>query len=238
MSHRFVDVWLADLNLENRCLSKLIDVMSPLEKQRAETFQQPLLRNRYQAVRAITRHVLASYLPMQPANIEFVSGEHGKPNLLNTALSFNISHTGHWLLIAVANLPDIGIDIEQIKTRSNVEAMARRCLADSELLYWRSLSDQQSLEVFYRLWTKKEAFVKAVGRGIAMGLNRCEVEPHLDGQLIAIPEEYGVASAWKVTEIAVTAGISSALVTPNCRFELNYKTFEADALIFEEQASA
>ena len=229
MSRHFVDVWQADLNQALKCLPNLAAVLDSQEKQRASAFRQPLSGNRFRAVRAINRHVLASYLSTQPESLEFVITEHGKPNLLDADLYFNISHTQHWLQIAVANLPDIGVDIEQIKTRSNLAAMARRSFADSEFRYWQSLPEPQSLEVFYRLWTKKEAFVKAVGRGIAMGLNRCELEPHQDGQLIAIPEDYGVASDWKVTEIAFAAGISSALVTPNIGFELNYKAFEVEA---------
>lgn len=238
MSHYFVDVWQADLNQAAKCLFSLTVVLNDQEKQRAGTFLQPLLRGRYMAVRAITRHVLASYLSTQPADLHFTLGEHGKPALISDSLYFNISHTEHLLLIAVGNLPDIGVDIELIKTRSNMDGMARRCFAERELKIWQPLPEPQRQETFYRLWTKKEAFVKAIGRGIALGLHRCELEPQKDGQLIAIPEEYGVANDWKVTEIPFIAGISAALVTPNFEFELNYKTFDTEAIKFGGQVSA
>ena len=225
MRHRFVDVWQADLNQYARCLSKLTAVLSDRERQRADTFQQPLLRNRYMAVRAITRHVLASYLSAKPADLQFTLGEHGKPALISDSLHFNISHTDQLLLIAVGNLPDIGVDIELIKTRSNMGGMAKRCFAERELKIWQQLSEPQSQETFYRLWTKKEAFVKATGRGIALGLNRCEVEPQIAGQLISIPKEYGMASDWKITEISLVKGFCAALATPNLGFELRHLFF-------------
>jgi 4'-phosphopantetheinyl transferase len=225
MRHRFVDVWQADLNQDAICLSKLTAVLSDRERQRADTFQQPLLRNRYMAVRAITRHVLASYLSAKPADLQFTLGEHGKPALISDSLHFNISHTDQLLLIAVGNLPDIGVDIELIKTRSNMGGMAKRCFAERELKIWQQLSEPQSQETFYRLWTKKEAFVKATGRGIALGLNRCEVEPQIAGQLISIPKEYGMASDWKITEISLVKGFCAALATPNLGFELRHLFF-------------
>lgn len=230
MRHRFVDVWQVDLNQHAICLSKLTAVLNDRERQRADTFQQPPLRNRYIAVRAITRHVLASYLSAQPADLQFTLGEHGKPALISDSLHFNISHTDHLLLIAVGNLPDIGVDIELIKTRSNMDGMAKRCFAESELKYWQPLPEPQSQETFYRLWTKKEAFVKAIGRGIALGLNRCEVEPQIAGQLISIPEEYGLACDWKITEIPVIANFCATLVTPNLEFELRQRLLDSNQL--------
>jgi 4'-phosphopantetheinyl transferase len=230
MRHRFVDVWQADLNQYARCLSKLTAVLNEQEKQRADTFQQPLLRNRYIAVRAITRHVLANYLSAQPADLQFSLGEYGKPDLISDSLYFNISHTDHLLLIAVGNLPDIGVDIELIKTRSNMDGMAKRCFAESEFQFWQPLPEPQSQETFYRLWTKKEAFVKAIGRGIALGLNRCEIESQKDGQIISIPEDYGLACDWKITEIPVIANFCAALVTPNLEFELRQRLFDSNQL--------
>ena len=230
MRHRFVDVWQADLNQYARCLSKLTAVLNEQEKQRADTFQQPLLRNRYIAVRAITRHVLANYLSAQPADLQFSLGEYGKPDLISDSLYFNNSHTDHLLLIAVGNLPDIGVDIELIKTRSNMDGMAKRCFAESEFQFWQPLPEPQSQETFYRLWTKKEAFVKAIGRGIALGLNRCEIESQKDGQIISIPEDYGLACDWKITEIPVIANFCAALVTPNLEFELRQRLFDSNQL--------
>ncbi len=111
-----------------------------------------------------------------------------------------------------------------------MDGMARRCFAERELKIWQPLPEPQRQETFYRLWTKKEAFVKAIGRGIALGLHRCELEPQKDGQLIAIPEEYGVANDWKITEIPVIADFCAALVTPNLEFELRQRFFDINQL--------
>jgi len=155
--------------------------------------------------------------------LQFDIGEYGKPRLISDSLHFNLSHTDDHLLIAVGNVPDIGIDVERVNQRSNLAAIVQRILSKDELHQWRQLSPDQQLDAFYRLWTKKEAFVKAVGRGIALGMELCELEVEQGGQLIAIPSAYGVVSDWQVTELAVPSGLSAALVARRCCFKLARK---------------
>jgi len=225
----FVDIWHADLRLDSESLSNLSSALDELEKQKSDTFKLPMIRDRYMAVRAISRHVLASYSNHDPARLQFTVGEHGKPGLVGQSLHFNISHSDHLLLMAVANFPDIGVDIEVIKPRINLDGLARRCFSVSELAAWQSAPKVQSKEVFYRLWTKKEAFVKAIGRGIAMGLDQCEMDWEVGGQLLSIPAAYGLANDWKVIEIPVAASICATLITPNYEFSLYQKQFVVPA---------
>lgn len=229
MDHHFVDIWQADLIQDAAILSKFRDVLDEQEKYKADTYKLPLMRDRYVAVRGISRLVLAGYLKADPATLKFTVGEYGKPALICNTLHFNISHTDNLLLVAVANFPEIGIDIEVIKPRNNLDGLARRCFTASEFQVWRQLSLSQSLDTFYRLWTKKEAFVKAIGRGIALGLEQCEVETDKGGQLRMIPAAYGAASDWKITEITVSTNACAALVTPYCEFRLQHKQFAYDS---------
>jgi 4'-phosphopantetheinyl transferase len=103
--------------------------------------------------------------------------------------------------------------------RNSMSEIAKRCFSDSEYNAWHLLPPGEQVAAFFRLWTIKEAFVKAVGRGLAVGLERCEVDTEDYGRFLAIPEEYGDASAWKIVELACDAGFSAALVVPNlaCR---------------------
>lgn len=220
MKQHFVDVWSGRLTLETERLKSLADVMSDGERQKALAFRLPSMRERYVAARVLLRQTLAGYLQEDPASLQFETGEYGKPCLVCGSLYFNISHTGDFLLIAVADFPDIGIDIETIKPRGSIASLARRCFSDREFDRWLQLPAAAQLEVFYRLWTKKEAFVKAVGRGIALGLEHCEVELEAGGQLLAIPAEYGPADAWKATELTVDTVTCAALVARNCGFAL------------------
>lgn len=211
MTAHFVDVWQGRLSLSADTLARLASRLSDDETLKAQAFKFPTLGDRYIAARGMLRETLAGYLAVDPAVLKFVSGPYGKPALLDEALHFNISHTADSLLIAVANFADIGIDMEAIKLRRNFDSLAERCFSDREYQGWCELPVELQAEAFYRLWTKKEAFVKAVGRGIALGLEQCEFALGSGGQLVAIPDEYGPASAWLVQELDVDDAVKPAL---------------------------
>ncbi|OAI13115.1 4-phosphopantetheinyl transferase [Methylomonas lenta] len=227
MNGNFVDVWCGCLSTDPKTTASLLAILSESERQKAESFNIAVMRQRYIAVRALLRQTLASYLPEQPINLSFETSVHGKPYLACRSLHFNISHTADILMIAVANFADIGIDIEVIKPRSSLDSLAARCFSTLELQEWQQLPPAQRLAAFYSLWTKKEAFVKAVGRGIALGLEQCEVEMCSQGQLRAIPEEYGAAGDWQITELPIDPPACAALVTRNCDFSLRHLILEA-----------
>lgn len=226
MEGNFVDIWRGCLSIEADIIAEKMDALSESEKQKADNFKLPIMRRRYIAVRYLLRKILAAYLQTEPRALQFQADAYGKPFLVCGSLHFNISHTADLLMVAVANFADIGIDVEAIKPRGNLDGLAARCFAETEYQAWRQLPEAQQEAVFYRLWTKKEAFVKAVGRGIALGLDKCEVELAPDGQLISVPAEFGAASAWRVTELPISADSAAALVTPNCRFTLRHTCFE------------
>lgn len=220
MGQDFVDVWSGHLALGQEELQRLFGVLNDGERRKAQAFKLSVMRDRFIAARGLLREVLGGYLLTDPADLQFENGEFGKPGLSCGSLYFNISHTGNSLLVAVANFSDIGIDIETIKSRIGLEGLARRCFSDREFECWRRLPPGERLQAFYRLWTKKEAFVKAVGRGIALGLDQCEVELDVGGALAEIPVEYGPATAWKAIELEMGADACAALVTVNRDFVL------------------
>lgn len=211
---------------------RLAAVLDDGERRKSQIFKLPLLRDRFVAVRGLLRLTLAGYLDADPASLRFETGEYGKPRLLSGSLHFNLSHSEDRLLIAVADFPDVGIDIETIKPRGSLDALAERCFSERELAQWRQVAEDQQIAGFYRLWTKKEAFVKAIGRGLALGMELCEFDLERDGQLTAIPAEYGPAAAWQVTELPISADVSAALVTARCGFELHRRELEGLCLIW------
>lgn len=229
MSGNFVDVWHGRIQPVVDTTAGSLAILSGPEKQKAQSFNNPLLRDRFILVRAILRQTLAKYLHIEPDKIVFETSVHGKPNLTCGTVHFNMSHTADYLIIAVADFADIGIDIEVIKPRSSLAGLAARCFSSQELQDWQQLPPGQRLEVFYRLWTKKEAFVKAVGRGIALGLEQCQVDLLPGGQLQAIPAEYGAADDWLVTELSIDSPTCAALVTGHREFSLRSLKLEAAA---------
>ena len=220
--HYFVDVWQGSLQCSANRWELMFNLLSDDERLKAEGCRSDQMRQRFVMSRGMLRQTLASYLSIAPNELRFELGEFGKPGLENEGLHFNLSHTADNWLLAVSNFADIGVDLEVIRPRTQLQSLVERCFSQRELVYWQTLPSDQQLEGFFRLWTKKEAFVKAVGRGLALGLEHCEFEPQPAGQLLAIPSDYGEARAWCVRELVLAPALMGVLVTPNRDYELRY----------------
>lgn len=134
-------------------------------------------RHRDLIARALLRTVLSEALDCHPKNLEFELGEHGKPCLLaNSAvpvvdkLQFNLSHAGDWVVLALAH-SKVGVDIEYTPRNNDVLAIADRYFFGSEIDELRSFPEHLQRERFFDYWTLKEAYMKARGEGISLGLD-------------------------------------------------------------------
>ena len=224
----FIDIWLGNLALDEKDLGKLHNLLDKHEQQRASTFTLKVMRDRYVATHGLLRTILANYLNTNPAGLQFTVGEYGKPSLSTQQLYFNLSHTADRLAIVASDLEQIGIDIEQIKPRSSLIQLAERCFSTNELAVWRSLPEHEQQPAFYQLWTQKEAFVKAIGRGIALGLDQCEIDVST-AQFAKLPSEYGLPQDWRIIQLQLEMGFCGAVVAPNVEFPI--KQSRIDTLI-------
>ncbi len=229
MRANFVDVWHADLVwLDLEALRALDALLTDRERGQAQAYKRLEQRHRFVAVRGLLRRTLAGYLGIEPQDLVFELSEFGKPALQGAELHFNISHSGAHLLIAVADFGAVGVDVEKVRVGRNLQALAGRCFSGREYRDWAALSADQQLQAFYRLWVKKEAFVKAVGRGIAAGLEFCEFAVEPGGQIAAIPAEFGVPGDWSVTELQFDdANAAAALVVQNKSYTFSYRKLES-----------
>jgi 4'-phosphopantetheinyl transferase len=117
------------------------------------------------------------------------------------------------VMIAVGWRCQLGVDIEVCKQRINVSGLVNKCFAEEEAAYWTQLPETKKNQEFYRFWTRKEAFVKATGQGIALGLNNCVINTENTAQFLRVPDLCGQASAWHVLDIDLGEGVCSAFVT-------------------------
>ncbi len=158
---------------------KLTNFLSDDEKLRAARYVLTRKRKSFALSRGLLRTVLGTYLSTAPAEIEFTTGEFGKPGLnkktLNgSGLEFNISHSKDVCMIAVSKDTPVGIDAEHITDRDYL-ALAKRFFHKNEVIALASLSDQERQAAFYRCWTRKEAFIKALGTGLHTPLKSFQV---------------------------------------------------------------
>lgn len=146
------------------------------ERARAQRYRFERDRARYVAARAALRRLLASYVGIEPAALAFVAdGSEGKPGLaLPGAPAFNLAHSGDCALLAVAAMPRVGIDLEIERPIADVEVLASQYFTDAERDAVRTAGDAAQ-RAFLRVWTRKEAVLKAVGRGLTADLRTIEV---------------------------------------------------------------
>ena len=179
----------------------------------AKRFKFPDLRERYIINHGILRQLLAAQVNESPAKLCIKKAEFGKPFLADFPdLSFNMSHSGDSLAIAISSECQLGIDIECYKARDTWEGLVKKCFSVEEAKYWHTLSEAERGSAFYQFWVKKEAFVKAVGKGITLSLNQCVINPDDLNAFLRVPELAGSADQWQVYTLDLSESEFAAVV--------------------------
>lgn len=144
------------------------------EQARAARFVNSLHGDNFSLVRGTLRRCLAGYLQIPAKDIRFTFNQFGKPALdpaqTNQALQFNVSHSHHMAALVFAIGRKVGIDIEFVKSLKNLSGLAQHVCSPQEMEEFNAMALDRRQEAFFRLWTRKEAFIKASGQGLSMGL--------------------------------------------------------------------
>jgi 4'-phosphopantetheinyl transferase len=179
-------------NVAQTQLSGLEPWLNALQRQQWQQIKQPRRRQEFLVSRAVLNRLLTSHLGQDPQNLHFYTGPHGKPALTGPGQDhchFNLSHSGDWLVIAIGDQGPLGVDLELGRRARSPLPLAQRFFAAAEYQYLADLPQAEQNSAFYRLWSRKEAVLKAHGGGIAAGLDKVEFVPqqkwrllnHLDG---------------------------------------------------------
>ncbi len=174
-----IHLWLAEVDAVSQPqLQQLSCSLSPDEQQRAAKFHFALHRRRFIANRGIVRSLLGAYLHCHPKAVVFNYGAYGKPLIANPnhrlGLQFNVSHSDRLCLIAIAQQHQVGIDLEQHRVLTDLNALAQRFFTVSECAAIQTLPDIQKPMAFFQYWTGKEALLKGLGVGLS-GLAQIEL---------------------------------------------------------------
>jgi 4'-phosphopantetheinyl transferase len=170
-----IHVWHRSLAVSIAERESLFALLDPGERQRAARFRFETGRDAFIASHGWLRTLLGRYLNTDPRSLEFTFGNRGKPALQGTPLRFNLSHSGAMAACAVARSEELGIDIEQIRPMSDLENIARRFFHPEECRKLLALGEQNRGPAFFHCWTRKEAYIKALGDGLSAELDRFEV---------------------------------------------------------------
>ena len=169
-----VHCWCAGLDVPPEATRRLEATLLAEECDRAERYRYPGGRQRFIVAHGALRDLLGRYLQIQPDRIRYVYDAFGKPCLgaeFGTRLRFNLSHSGDLALIAVTADSSVGVDLECIRTREDYSEVARRFFSGDEVEQLNAMPTHLYAEAFLGCWTRKEACLKAIGRGLTLPLD-------------------------------------------------------------------
>jgi 4'-phosphopantetheinyl transferase len=211
-------LWLADQDQPPKVIESLRRTLSVDEIERASRFRFERDRLHFTVARGILRRMLGTLLEIDASRVRFRYSGYGKPSLSgefdSSRLKFNISHSGGRLLMAFAIGRDIGVDIEHIRPDFASYDIAERFFSASEVQRLRSLPSALLTEAFFNCWTRKEAYIKAIGEGLSCPLDKFDVSlaPGEPARLLATRVQGLSADRWVMRTLDVGEFYKAAMV--------------------------
>jgi 4'-phosphopantetheinyl transferase len=202
-----VDVWILDLDRPDENSATL----SHEEQKRAQRLVKPRDQYRFRAAHRSVRRILGRYLDQAPASLVFEANQAGKPLLKATdrshRISFNLAHSGRYGLLAVGGNREVGVDIEIERTLDDLVGVARQIMSPAEWQSFQSIQSDSAQAVFFGLWTRKEALLKAIGTGLLTDPR--DLDLGLENGTTALLAFQG--TVWSVTPLAICAPAKAAI---------------------------
>ena len=223
LNENAVDIWLVGLEQSDTVRAKLWPLLNEEEQARAKRFYFDIHRHHFIVGRGLLRILLGKYLNLAPEKIVFAYGEHGKPYLPNTTLNFNISHSYGMALLAFTQGRELGVDIEQIRPLEDAAAIAKMNFSAKEVAEYTAVPDTQKPLAFYNCWTRKEAFIKAIGEGLTCPLDSFDVTliPGEPAQLLQVKGSAAEANKWRLQSLNPVEGYVGAIIATGQDWQLN-----------------
>jgi len=210
-----IHIWRVRLDVRQSSFDRLNGALSESERDRAQRFRFDRLRQQFTIAHGALRFVLGRYLSIAPDRVRFAEGSHGKPEVAEpaTTIRFNVSHSEALAVIAIADGRDVGVDIEAIRPVPELEEIAQRYFSDQEADALMHTAPGAREQNFFRIWTRKEAFIKAIGDGLSFPLDSFAVSfrPDEASRLIHLRGDVEEARSWQLHAFTPAPGFAGAL---------------------------
>jgi 4'-phosphopantetheinyl transferase len=224
-----VHVWRVSLNRSAESVADFRAKLAPEEIKRADRFCFEKDRRRYVVKQALLRIILSKfYLGCRPVEIRFGTNRYGKPHLKRRfngkGFYFNCADSGELALFAFARKAMIGIDVECRRPVPDAEKIAAQTFSGAENLALLSLPPHLKQNAFFNCWTRKEAFIKAVGKGLSYPLKRFEVSiiPGAAARLIRVADDAEEAARWSLVSLLPMPGYTGALAVKMKKLAISF----------------
>ena len=216
-----VRVWRVDLRPQPGELEAMRALLAPDELERAARFVFEVHRVRWTMGRGAMRSILGHTLGRDPARLNFAAGPHGKPFLAEEKDDgpwFNLTHSGDLALLAISAVGEVGVDVEIHDPRRATEELMEHYFAPGERTTIKAMDASRRMRGFFDCWTRKEAFIKAVGDGLSFPLDEFEVRTApRDAALLSIHGDSEAARSWTLADLSLAKDVSAALAIETCR---------------------
>lgn len=202
-----IHVWRCRLQQPEERRLTLVQALSPEERQRGDRFYFEHHRRQWTLARGFLRAVLGRYVDVPADHVRFRYEDLGKPALadeLNAGhLHFNLSHSADGALLAIGRAATLGVDLEQVRPMENMLNLARRYFAAEEARQLEHVAAAQTELAFFNCWTRKEAILKACGKGLSLPLDRFIVSflPGEPARVVEVVGQPGEAECWSLTAL-------------------------------------
>lgn len=212
-----VHVWRACLDISSGLFRQLWATLSPDERLRAERFHFQRDREHFVAARGGLRDIVGRYTGSAPESLRFAYDEFGKPRLSGEAglesLRFNVSHSHGVALYAVASGREVGVDLEYVREEFACQEIAERFFSRREVAALNALPVEERAAAFFDCWTRKEAYIKALGEGLSHPLHLFTVSlnPDQPAALLYTDDDPKEAARWSLSELFPGQGFRAAL---------------------------
>lgn len=210
-----VHVWRVSLEQSEGVLERFRATLEDHELQRAGRFHFDKHRRHFIVGRGVLRQLLARYLDAESAALRFSYGAYGKPELngdyRTSRLRFNMSHSHEMALFAFVEDRELGVDVEHVREDFASEDVARRSFSPTEVAVLDALPRDDRVAAFFRCWTRKEAYIKAIGKGLSQPLNEFDVTlaPRQPAALLRAVADN--PSRWLMSDLEVGTDYAGAL---------------------------
>lgn len=225
-----IDIWRIALDLTTTDLEKYQACLNEEELQRAEKLKVPEKQNQFIISRASLKIILSGIIEKEPCQIKLNYSEQGKPYLKEQFqgkdIFFNLSHSGSQAIIALTLGQEIGIDIQQVESGKDYTKLSQRFFSKQEKIELSEVDEKKITDYFYSCWTRKEAFIKAIGDGLGFGLNNFDVsiEPECSLSQIKIHKQLEKNLSWFNINVDCVQGYVAALAVSDPAVNLRNRT--------------
>jgi 4'-phosphopantetheinyl transferase len=225
-------VWIASaVNLEPATLARLEFTLSSTERFQAARFRFLPDQTRYIFAHGVLREILARYVGKLPNQLSFVVDDFGKPSLENAGpagpIMFNMSHSESLVIVAVTLDCCVGVDTEFIRPIEDIDSLAQRLFTTGEQALVQAAPVDRKERVFYRCWTRKEAYIKAIGKGLSIPLDSFDTSLALGAQggWLQTTNDSMANKTWWLSDLALLEGYVGALVVEGRVPTITYVTW-------------